>query len=72
MAEIYKKLPDGTLEISKSQNTVITTMSKEEIEGKIAEVQTKIDHLNVDLTKAQQEKTQWQTKLNVVKTSVPI
>ena len=59
MAETYKKLPDGTLEITKSQDSVISTMSQQEIEGKIAEVQTKIDHLNTDLTAAQQEKEQW-------------
>lgn len=72
MAETYKKLSDGTLEISKSQDIVITTMSREEIEGKMAEVQTRIDHLNVDLAGVEQEKAEWQNKLNVVKTATPI
>ena len=70
MAETFKKLSDGTLEISKTADAVISTMSQKEIIGKIAEVQTKIDHLNTDLVAAEQEKAQWQSKLNLVKTLV--
>ena len=72
MAETYKKLPDGTLEITTTGDEVKSTMSKQEIEGKIAEAQTKIDHLNIDLAEAEQEKKVWQSKLNVIKTAVPI
>ena len=66
MAEIYKKLPDGTLEIRKTQDEVVSTMSEKEIVGKIAEVQTAIDHLNIDLAAKEQEKAEWQTKLTTI------
>ena len=66
MAETYTKLPDGTLEITATTAKVVSTMSKEEITGKIAEVQTKIDHLNIDLVMAETEKAAWAAKLAVV------
>ena len=66
MAETYTKLPDGTLEITATTAKVVSTMSKEEITGKIAEAQTKIDHLNIDLAAAQVEKAAWAAKLAVV------
>ena len=55
MAETYKKLSDGILEITDTPSKKISTMSKQEIEGKVAEAQTKVDHLNLDLTTAQVE-----------------
>ena len=67
MAETFKKLPDGTLEISKTADAVISTMSEKEIIGKIAEVQTKIDHLELDVVAKEQEKAEWQSKLETVK-----
>lgn len=67
MAETYKKLPDGTLQITKSQDTVLTTVTEEEIVGKIAETQTKIDHLNIDLAATQKEKVLWEEKLALLK-----
>jgi hypothetical protein len=66
MAETYKKLADGTLQVTTTGDKVVSTMSKREIEGKIAEVQTKIDHLNVDLTEAQAEKAVWDDKLTTI------
>ena len=66
MAETYTKLPDGTLEITAIMVKVVSTMSKEEITGKIAEAQTKIDHLNIDLAAAESEKAAWAAKLAVV------
>lgn len=66
MAETYKKLPDGTLEITKTSDEVKSTMSEQEIIDKIAEAQTKIDHLNIDLIAAEQEKAKWQNKLSVI------
>ena len=66
MAETYKKLEDGTLEISKTADAVVSTMSEKEIVGKIAEAQTKIDHLNIDLAAAETEKAAWAAKLAVV------
>jgi len=61
MAETYKKLPDGTLQISRTGNTVISTMSQ-------AEIQTIIDHLNGDIAEKEQEKAEWISKLELVKT----
>lgn len=63
MATTSKKLPDGTLEITATGDSVISTMTRDEIVGKIAEVQTKIDHLNIDLTAATAEKTVWEKEL---------
>jgi len=58
MAETIKVV-DGKIEITKSQDVVISTMTKDEIIGKIAEAQTKVDHLNIDLAAAQTEVTKW-------------
>jgi len=58
MAETIKVV-DGKIEITKSQDVVISTMTKDEIIGKIAEAQTKVDHLNIDLAEAQAEVTRW-------------
>lgn len=71
MAETYKKLPDGTLEITTTGNEVKSTMSEQEIVGKIAEVQTKIDHLNIDITAEEEEKAEWQAKLDIIQDVVP-
>lgn len=57
------KMTDGLLEITKTGDSVITTMTKEEVVGKIAEVQTKIDHLNIDLAEAGVEKAKWDNYL---------
>lgn len=58
MANI-KKVVDGNLEITKTGDAVITTLSPEEVVGKRAEAQTKVDHLKIDLTEAQAEVDQW-------------
>jgi len=71
MAETYKKLEDGTLEIRKTADVAVTTMSEKEIVGKIAEVQTAIDHLNIDLAAKEQEKLEWQNKLETIQTVEP-
>ena len=62
MAETIKVV-DGKIEITKSQDVVISTMTKDEIIGKIAEAQTKVDHLNIDLAEAQAEVTKWNNYL---------
>jgi len=74
MAETYKKLEDGTLEIRKTADAVTSTMSEKEIIGKIAEVQTEIDHLNndisdknIDKAAKELEKAEWQSKLEMIK-----
>jgi len=65
MAETYKVV-DGKVEITKSQDIVVSTMTKEEIVGKIAEAQTKVDHLNIDLAAAQLEVDKWNNILKEV------
>lgn len=57
------KIVNGELEITKSEDTVVSTMTREEVVGKIAEVQTKVDHLNIDLAEAQAEVTKWNNYL---------
>jgi len=36
------------------------------VDGKIAEAQTKVDHLNIDLTEAQAEVTKWNNILKEI------
>jgi len=62
MAETIKVI-DGKIEITKSQDVVISTMTKDEIIGKKAEAQTKVDHLNIDLVAAQAKVTKWDDML---------
>lgn len=57
------KIKDGILEITKIGDSIITTMTKEEVVGKIAEAQTKIDHLNIDIAKAEFERAKWDSYL---------
>ncbi len=56
MAET-SKIVDGQIEITKTGDTITTTMSLTEVIGKRAEAQTKVDHLNIDLVEAQVEVT---------------
>jgi len=58
MAET-SKIVDGKVKITKTGDTVITTMDLKEVTGKRAEAQTKVDHLNIDLTEAQAEVDKW-------------
>jgi hypothetical protein len=53
------KIVDGELEITKSEDVVISTLTREEVVGKKAEAQTKVDHLELDLAVAQTEVTKW-------------
>jgi hypothetical protein len=63
MAESIKII-NGELEITKSQDIIISTMTKNEILDKRAELQTKVDHLKIDLTTTQAEILKWDTFLN--------
>ncbi len=67
MAETYKKLENGLLETRVTPDEIIFTQSQKEIEGKIAEEQTKIDHLEIDLAAAEREKAVWVSKLEIIK-----
>jgi len=58
MAELVSVV-DGELRIEKSQDTVITIMSKEEVVGRIAEIQTALDHLLIDVAAKQAELEIW-------------
>ena len=58
MAEITS-IVDGKLRIEKAQDVVITTMSKEEVIGRIAEIQTALDHLLIDVAAKQAELAIW-------------
>jgi len=50
---------DGKLKITKESDVVVSTMEREEVVGRIAEEQTKADHLQLDLTAAQEEVAKW-------------
>ena len=53
------KVVDGKIEITKIGDTVITTMTREEVVGKKAEAQTKVDHLLLDLAVKQAVVTEY-------------
>jgi len=57
---------DGKLKITKEQDIVISTMTREEVVGKIAEAQTKVDHKQLDLTADQEELTKWKNYLKEI------
>jgi len=60
------EIVNGELKLTKTGDVVITTMTKEEIVGKKAEAQTKVDHLNIDLAAAQLEVDKWKSILKEV------
>ena len=66
MAETYKKLLDGTLEISKIQDTIISIITRDEIVAEIVRIQSEIDHFNISVVSAQKRKTAWEDKLVVI------
>lgn len=57
---------NGELKVTKSEDVIVSTMTKREVEGKKAEAQTKVDHLQLDLTEAQAEVTKWDDYLKVI------
>ena len=58
MADIAKVV-DGKLEITSTAVTTIETLDQDAVTGKIAEIQTKIDHLKIDLVAEETEKAKW-------------
>jgi len=58
MAELTSVV-GGKLIIEKSQDVVIATMGKEEVAGRIAEIQTALDHLMIDVAAKQAELAMW-------------
>ena len=58
MAET-SKIVDGAVQVTRTADVVVTTMTKDEVIGKRAEAQTKVDYLNIDLVAAQAEVTKW-------------
>ena len=58
MAEVTR-IVDDKLEITEFKDVVIKTMSRRDIVDKIAEEQTKVDHLEVDLAAANTAKEKW-------------
>ena len=60
------KVVNGELEITITSGEVISTMSREEVVGKKAEAQTKVDHLNIDVAEAQAEVTKWDDRIKEI------
>ena len=58
-----KQIVDGKLEIITTGDITIQTLTHEEVVGKKAEAQTKVDHLQIDLVEAQAEVTEWDDQL---------
>ena len=61
------KIVNGKLEIVETKDTVTTTMTEDEVAGKIAEIQTAIDHLEIDLAAKEAEKAIWVAILDELK-----
>jgi len=53
------KIVDGKIEITKTGDSVITTLDLKEVIGKRAEAQTKLDHINIDREAAIAEVAKW-------------
>lgn len=60
------KVVDGKLEITQTGDVIIETLSREEIVGKIAEVQTRIDHRNLDNAADETKKSEWVSGLTEI------
>lgn len=58
-----KQIVDGKLEITTTGDVAIQTFAREEVVGKKAGAQTKVDHLQIDLTEAQAEVIEWDDQL---------
>ena len=54
---------DGKLKITKEPDVIVSTLTRDEVVGKRAEVQTKVDHMTIDLAEAQDEVTKWDNYL---------
>ena len=57
---------DGKLRLRKTPAEVIETFSQAEVEEKIAQAQTKIDHLQINLAEWERDKAQWEERLNLL------
>ncbi|GAG37379.1 unnamed protein product [marine sediment metagenome] len=57
------KVVDGKLQTTETKDTVVSDMTREEVVGKIAEIQTEIDHMRLDLTAKEAEKAEWAANL---------
>ena len=60
------EIVDGELKITDTPDSVISTMTRKEVEGKKAEVQTAIDHLELDLAAKQTEWQEWDDYLKEI------
>jgi len=57
---------NGELKLTKTGDEVITTMTREDVIGKKAEAQTKVDHMTIDLAEAQTEVVKWDERLKAI------
>lgn len=60
------KIVDGQVEITDTGDVKITTMTREEVVGKRAEAQTKVDHLKLDLADAELVVSEWDDYLKEI------
>ena len=61
------KVVDGKLEITTTGSTNVVTKTSDELIGEKAEIQTKIDHLNIDIGVEEDKLTEIDTKINLLK-----
>ena len=57
------EIVNGELKITKTPESTISTMTREEVVGKKAEAQTEVDHLEINLAAKQVEVTKWENYL---------
>lgn len=62
------KVVNGKLEVTTTQDTKVETKSTEDLTGEKAELQTKVDHLTIDLAEAQAKVTAIDTKIALLST----
>ena len=60
------KIVDGELELTTTGDSIVTTLTREEVVGKKAEAQTKLDHLNIDTAEAQAEVDKWDDRVKEI------
>lgn len=60
------EIVDGELKITDTPDSIISTMTRKEVEGKKAEAQTVVDHKTIDLAEAVTERDKWDDYLKEI------
>ena len=69
---ITREVVDGEIRVTRRADPVIETLTKRELVGKVAEVQTKIDHLQTDLAALIVERTDLESDVAAIAAAVRV